>query len=415
MAIDTDVFVIGGGVAGMTAALAAADRGASVQLARKADSTLRQATGLVDVLGLDGEAFVPDPFDHLDELPSSHPYTIVGESGLRQGLARFDSVTADAYRGSETDRNALVVTHTGTVKPTARYPASVAAGLASDDRPMLLLGFEAVRDFDAPLAAAHLRNVGVPFAVRGETLSFPRNFDADAARTRYATAFDTGDRDFLSQLAREVESVHDGESRIGFPALLGLDDPAAVRDSLEAAVDADIFEVPLGPPNIPGLRLEEHFRQALAAAGVAVVDNPVVDYEAEADRIRSVSIERNTQRVSHTASAFVLATGGLVGKGIQSSRSGVHEAVFDCEVPHPADRTEWYVDDRHGTHPYARFGVTVDETLRPLTAAGDPEYANLRAAGSVIGGYDFTAEASGMGVSLATGERAGNHAGDRVS
>lgn len=414
MAIDTDVIVIGGGIAGMTAALAAADQGASVRLARKADSTLRQATGLGDVLGNIDDAFVADPFEHLSQLPVSHPYAIVGETGLRAGLRRFDAVTGDAYQGASTDRNALIVTHGGSVKPTARYPASVAAGLASDDRPMLVIGFEGVIDFDAPLVAAHLRNVGVPFPVRGETVPFPLEFHADAALTRYAHAFDTDEAALIDRVAQQVESVHGKQPRIGFPAILGLDQPRVVREHLETALQAEVFEVPMGPPSIPGMRLERHFHRELDDAGVAVVGNPVVDYETEADRVRSVSVERNSQRVLHTADAFVLATGGLVGNGLRSDRSGVHEAVFDCHVPQPTDRTDWSVDDRFGAQPFARFGVEVDADLRPVTARGHPEFENLSAAGSVIGGYDFAAEGSGTGVSLATGEIAGRTAGERA-
>ena len=51
MAIEDDVTVIGGGIAGMSAALAAARDGAEVRLLSHKDSTLRSASGLVDVLG----------------------------------------------------------------------------------------------------------------------------------------------------------------------------------------------------------------------------------------------------------------------------------------------------------------------------------------------------------------------------
>jgi len=413
MAIEDDVLVVGGGVAGMTAALAAADTGASVRLVTKSQSTLRHASGLVDVLGYADEELIADPFDAIADLPADHPYAKVGVEAVRNGLERFDTITGDLYRGGHTETNALLPTHGGAVKPTARYPASAAAGLASDERDVLLVGFETLSDFDAPLAADHLRAADVPFDVRGATVSFPGTPRADAKITRYAHALDEDDDDERERLAGRVERVHEGEARVGFPAVLGESHHAAIRAALADALDADVFEVPMGPPSLPGMRLEAAYERALRDAGVSVVRRPVDGYETDGDgRLTAAFVERNGQHIPHHADAFVLATGGLVGEGIDSDRGGVHEPVFDCHVPHPADRYEWFVDEPFGDQPYPRFGVVVDDDLRPRDAAGSIEFENLRAAGSVVGGADFAAECSGTGVSLATGDAAGTAAGN---
>ncbi|MDZ7849530.1 MAG: anaerobic glycerol-3-phosphate dehydrogenase subunit B [Halodesulfurarchaeum sp.] len=416
MAIEDDVFVVGG-IAGMTAALAAAEEGASVRLARKKQSTLRQATGLADVLGyVDGD-LVANPFEEIDTLPAEHPYSIVGEAGLRAGLRRFDAVTGDAYRGGHTDRNALVPTHGGTVKPTARYPASVAPGLASDDRDVLLVGFKGLVDFDAPSAAAHLAAAGVPFETRGVTVDFPLDFQADARKASSVRPCTRYRRRGRSSRTRRPD--HDpppwraanwGSRPCSVPTGAG-----EILTELATTLDADVFEVPTGPPSLPGIRLETLFRRALREAGVAVVQNAVVDFEADEDRITSVTVNRNGQRIPHTASSFVLATGGFVGTGLEADREAVREPVFDCHVPVPDDRTHWSVADRYGEQPYARFGVSVDQQLKPRSAAGVPEFENLRAAGSVIGGFDFAASGSGTGISLATGALAGRLAGEEAT
>ena len=51
MAINSDVLVIGGGLAAVTAAVSAAREGADVRLVSHKASTLRQASGLIDALG----------------------------------------------------------------------------------------------------------------------------------------------------------------------------------------------------------------------------------------------------------------------------------------------------------------------------------------------------------------------------
>ncbi|MFC6731683.1 MULTISPECIES: glycerol-3-phosphate dehydrogenase subunit GlpB [unclassified Haladaptatus] len=408
--IESDVLVVGGGLAGGTAALSAAREGADVRLVSHKESTLRHASGLIDVLGYHDGTLLADPFSAVGDMPEGHPYERVGSAAVEAGLDLFDEVAGDLYAGSHTTKNALVPTHGGTVKPTARYPASVAPGLASDDGEMLLVGFETLTDFDAPLAADHLQNAGVPFEVRGVTARFPM-LRADAKITRYAKVLDTDEKGIRSQLVEAIEPHLGDATRVGFPAVLGHDHPARVREALADALGADVFEVPSGPPSLPGMRLEDVLFAALREAGVTIeTGNPVVGFEASDGRIDHVAVKRTHQRVPYFADEFVLATGGLVGKGITTSREGVREPVFDLHVPHPENRYDWFEDEAFGDHPFARFGVAVDTDLRPLDGSGAVEYANLRAAGGVLGGADFAAEKSGSGISLATGRVAGRRA-----
>ncbi|WP_436344697.1 glycerol-3-phosphate dehydrogenase subunit GlpB [Natronorubrum sp. FCH18a] len=431
MAIEDDVLVIGGGLAGASAALAAAERDVRVRLVTYKQSTLRHASGLIDVIGYtpDGEGPLVDPFEALPDLPEGHPYERVGSEAVREALAFFDEIAGETYAGSHTEANALVPTHGGTVKPTARYPVSTAAGLASDARDTLLVGFETLPDFEAPLAADHLEAAGAPFSARGVTVSFPGIVRDDAKVTRYAHLLDhdesvaTGDGETGARnaLATTVYEHLEDESRVGFPAILGDDHADEVRAALEDALGVDVFEVPMGPPSLPGMRLEDLLYNALEEAGVRMTSGvPVVEYETAAegetdssdgDRIDHVVVDRNGTMVPHRADQYVLATGGLVGKGVRSERERVFEPLFDCYVPHASDRYDWFVDDVFGEQPYARFGLAPDRELRPLDADDEPEFSNLRAAGAVLGGYDFAAEKSGAGVSLATGYVAGTRAG----
>ncbi|WP_338727249.1 glycerol-3-phosphate dehydrogenase subunit GlpB [Haladaptatus sp. DJG-WS-42] len=408
--IESDVLVIGGGLAGATAALSAAREGADVRLVSHKESTLRNASGLIDVLGYHDGDLLADPFSTLDNLPEGHPYERVGAEAVEDGLALFDEVLGDLYAGSHTEKNALVPTTGGAVKPTARYPKTVAPGLASDTNEMLLVGFETLTDFDAPLAAEHLENAGVPFEVRGVTARFPM-LRADAKITRYAKVLDTNEKGIRSQLVEAIKPHLGDAERVGFPAVLGHDHPEKVREALGRELGAEVFEVPSGPPSLPGMRLENTLFAALREAGVTIeTGNPVVDFEDSNGRIDHVKVKRTHQHVPYFANEFVLATGGLVGKGITSSREGVREPVFDLHIPHPENRYDWFEDDAFGDHPFARFGVAVDTDLRPRDSAGAVEFENLRAAGGVLGGADFAAEKSGSGISLATGQFAGKRA-----
>ncbi len=423
MTISDDVIVIGGGLAGYTTALTAARTGADVRLISANDNTLRHASGLIDVLGYrpGGAGLVLDPFDAIETLPEEHPYSIVGPDTIRSSLALFEDITGDRYHGGHTDRNALVPTPAGRVKPTARYPMGMAHGLASSTGDVLLVGFDRLTDFDAPLVATQLSALGVPFDVRGVTVEFPGLEGPEVSRTRFARLLDrnpdtmetaTGIRDALID---RVFSHLDGEDRVGVPAILGIEQHTAVHRRLESGLSRRVFELPTEPPSLPGIRLEHRFRAALEDADVNLqLGNPVVEYDSVDGRIRSLLVDKGGQHHRFAANRFVLCTGGLVGKGLTGNRDAVRETIFDCYVSHPDHRYDWFDDDFFGTHSFPRFGVTVDDHLRPLTKTGEVEFTNLHAAGSVLGGFDLAAENSGSGVSLATGFVAGTRAGEAI-
>mgnify|MGYP002760902420 FL=1 len=426
MAIREDVIVIGGGLAGSMAALEAADGDASVRLITHKKSTLRHASGLIDVLGyLDEEEPVADPFAAISELPDDHPYSIAGEAAIRDGLARFDEAVGDTYLGGHTDSNALLPTFGGAVKPTARYPAAAAAGLASDSRDMLIVGFEELTEYNAGMLADHLDAADVPFDVEGVELNFPGEYAHDSRVTRFAKRLDInedvdheGQTMGARQALADAVAPHVGDAeRVGFPAFLGDDHTADVRADLERELGVDVFEIPMGPPSFPGMRLADQLKDALDDAGVHIsAGNPVINYEADGDEIEAVIVDSKGREVPYHAEEFILATGGLVGKGIDSDRDGtVEEPIFDCHIPHSDDRYDWFDEEAFGNQPFAHFGVRIDEGMRPLDADGEPEFANLRAAGGVVGGTDPVTEKSQSGISLTTAAVAGQRARERAA
>ncbi|ERH08091.1 MAG: glycerol-3-phosphate dehydrogenase, anaerobic, B subunit [Halonotius sp. J07HN4] len=426
MAIEEDVIVIGGGLAGSIAALEAADGDATVRLITHKKSTLRHASGLIDVLGyLDEAEPVADPFAAISELPDEHPYSIAGETAIRDGLDRFDTAVGDMYQGSHTDANALLPTFGGAVKPTARYPTAAAAGLASDSREMLIVGFEELTEYNANMLADHLERADVPFEADGVELNFPGEYANDSRVTRFAKRLDKPEEvehDGRTMGAREALAdaikPHLGDAeRVGLPAFLGDEHAAEVRSDLERALGADVFEIPMGPPSFPGMRLADQLKHAVTEAGIRIsAGNPVVGYETAGDEIESVTVDSKGREVPYYAEEFILATGGLVGKGIDSERDGtVEEPIFDCHIPHSEDRYDWFDQEAFGDQPFAHFGVRIDEGMRPLDASGDPEFVNLRAAGGVVGGTDPVSEKSQSGISLTTAAAAGQRARERAT
>jgi glycerol-3-phosphate dehydrogenase subunit B len=127
-------------------------------------------------------------------------------------------------------------------------------------------------------------------------------------------------------------------------------------------------------------------------------------------RVTAVLTEAAARNRRHTADAYVLATGGILGGGIVGSEGdGLAEVVFGLPVAGPVERSDWLrpeFTDPAG-HPVYRSGVAVDAELRPVDPGGSILRSNLHAAGGILAGADPIAERSVDGIALATGRRAG--------
>ena len=420
------LLVVGGGLGGAIAALTAAEEGADVRLLRVAEDRFDYHPGTVDVLGYLPESDasgardpVAKPLEMLDRLPETHPYRRFGPGPLREGLARFDDAVSYGNRGG----NGLVPTAAGRLHPTARWPPSMAPGLAGRQEPMALVGFLELPELDASVAA-NLLDQRLPYNVSDRSVSLPGTLTEYPAAPTLAAAFDAdeppsgevglpeaGGQQLPPELRGEapegtslrgelVESLRpelDVEPRLGLPAVLGERDTASIRAELASGLGARVFEVPIGPPSVPGRRLRRRPDGALEAAGVAVDSGDVTGFRTDSGRLSEVRIDGEPLDVS----AVVLATGDLSGPGLVAVGSAVTEPRFDCPVTHPPERADWTAPFDE-PQPLARVGLSVDDDLRPVGDDGDAVYENLHAVGRLLAGTDYERERSAGGVAVAT-------------
>lgn len=413
-----DVLVIGAGLAGLTAAWQASQRGQRVQVVAKGWGANHWHTGCIDVLGYwpvaDAEA-VTEPSAAISELLTAnpqHPYALVGLAQLAGALQSLQQLCTEAgypLAGSLA-KNWRLPSAVGAVRPTCLAPETMTAGDLDSDAPMLLVGFKQLPDFFANVAADNLTHQGVP--ARHVTLDLPplaqRNFTTAVNLARLMEQ-----AEFRAGVVQAVKPHLADAARVGFPAVLGLEQATAVHQDLQTQLGRPVFEIPGLPPSVAGLRLHRILKTAVEKNGGRVFDGmEVIGFEADGGRVTAVYTESAGRPRQHRYEQVVLATGGLLGGGIVTNHLGeVCEVIFNLPLQTPEERLGWFrrdFADKHG-HPIYRSGVSVNGQFQPTNGDSNQAiYENLYAAGNTLAGFDPIRERSFDGIALATGYVVGN-------
>ena len=401
-----DVAIIGGGFAGLMAAIACAKNGKKTSVFLYGSGSFPLNSGLIDILGYDeAHAWVTDPLAAIDDLPAEHPYHAIGKTSIEEAAGFFLKLMEEegfSYYGSVHEQQ-TVVTPVGTLKPSCLVPASMQAQDFSG-KDILVVGVKGLKDCypemiaenlaDAVKEAASIRTIEVvPDSIGERDLSI-----LDAARWLE----DDGTAAVIRQLAAE-----DGANRVFlFPQILGVRG-SRVCKKLQAAMKGKILETTAMPPSANGLRLRDVLMKAARRMGVEFFENAqVTGFSADGKRCRSIRVT-SVHEKDYRAEKFILATGGFYSAGLISDNPGeVYEPIFDLPVVCEKDPERWAADDVFDAQPFMKAGIRTDEMLRPVNEGGVVVFDNVHVIGRELAGYDFCREHSGNGVALASAYKA---------
>ena len=406
-----DAVVIGAGLAGLTAALRLAEQGRSVLVVAKGIGATHLAPSTIDVLGYspDGEP-VESPARALPELMEAspeHPYARVGQETATAALDWYRTALSELGYTGGLDANMLLPTAAGAAKPSALCPATMAGGDVRSGGRMAIVGLRGLKDFHARYVADNLaraaRARGAEVLVRALELRPRLDGEGDVGALGFAARFERPA--FRDEIVEELRTLLAPGERAGLPAVLGLREAGRVHRELEERLRTKVFEIALLPPSVPGMRLFEVLKGALRrGGGRLVLGDRVIGAERNGRRVEAVLAHTAARRVAYRAQAFVLATGGFASGGLELDSAGaVRETVLGLPVagvPPPGEAR--FLPGYFDRHPLARAGLDVDERMRPLGRDG-PVYDNLHAAGAALAGAEPWREASGNGISVATG------------
>ena len=413
-----DTIVIGGGMAGLSAALRLAEAGQKTLLMASGQSALHFSSGSVDLLGSDGDPRAALPA-LMAERPE-HPYAKVGLPNIMASLDALQRHCAEEglplYRE---EHNHQRITPIGTLKATWLSPATCACVTeAPVPDSLLLTTLSGFRDFHPALAAANLATQP-RFAhcriLTGE-LELPQlgEFSRNPHEFRSADIARLFDRQpsLLADLARELtrmvrESGEPGCRQLVLPACLSLGLVGPRLAELETLTGCTIREVATMPPSLIGMRMQEALKRRFQRlGGTFLTSERVLGAHCEGDKVIGVHSQNGDDQLFEAAH-FVLASGSFFSRGLESRLGGIREPIFDADVLSLPERDAWAGRRLFDHHPFMGFGVKTDDRLRVLR--GGKPLRNLYGAGSVLAHYDPVKEGSGSGVAVATGWQVAGH------
>ena len=408
--VETQLAVIGTGIAGCAASLFARDEGLSVAQFGHSGA-MAYTTGYLDLLGAVNGQALDDPWSALRALAGAEPENPLGRiapDAIRVALDRFVAALNDMGLGYTVpgERNLTALLPYGVTKPTLSVPATMLPGVEAlgARAPALIVDFEGLQGFSAREFAANI--AGRWPGLKTARVAFPGLEGRQVFPEVMARALETkSTRDAMAAL---IAPYLGDAAYVGVPAILGVHKPDAVRADLEERLGVALFEIPTIPPGVPGIRLRETFERALPALGVALEPNlkvAAVRFDAKG---ATLTVHGPMEDLEVRAEAVVLATGRFLSGGLRAERDGLHETLLNLPVAQPTGREEWFRReylDRSG-HPINRLGVSVDARFRPVDAVGSPVHEHLFAAGAILAGQDWVRSRSGAGLAIATANRA---------
>jgi glycerol-3-phosphate dehydrogenase subunit B len=406
-----DLFIIGAGVAGLAAAMFAANRGLScAQVGLTGE--INFASGFIDLLGvhpITEKNVLEDPWTGIEGLVHDHPehpYAKLPKKDIQAAfteLLSFLKKTGLPYH-RRMNCNSAVLTCLGTTKPTYCVPRTMWNGVAALEKkkPGLILDIRGLKGFSARQIASALQDSWPD--LRTGRISFPGMDHLNEVYPEHmANALELPEnREKLASLVRpHLHNAH----IVGMPAICGIYRTSEVISGLENLLGIPVFEIPTIPPSVPGIRLRDTFEKGLRAKGVAYFSrNRVLAVRVRADRQFELDIGTKTTENTVEARGIILASGRFIGGGLYADRRRIKETIFDLTVQQPKSRAEWHQRDLLDAegHPVNQAGLEIDDAFRPLNNSHGPAFDHLFAAGSILAHNDWKRLKCGAGLAIAT-------------
>jgi glycerol-3-phosphate dehydrogenase subunit B len=401
-----DLIVIGMGLSGLMAAKTAVEMGKKILIIGKGVGSLGLFSNTIDVLGnISNKMTLNDTLSRWIKDHPEHPYAKVGLREMDKALSSFTSLFPPPYSFQAIgDGNCLIPTGAGTLRPTYLIPSTMVPGTSLKEGDGLIIGFKGFKDFYASWVARQLK-------CRGLTLSLPDVSRQETNATALSRLIEK--RGFREKMGREMKKHLKAETCVGLPAFLGIRDPFIVKKDLEELIGAQVFEIPVLPPSIPGMRIFNRFKiRLIQGGGTFLLGYSVSKAILEKKRCKGIEILHPPISTSYSSDCYILATGRFIGGGLKANEEKIFEPIFNLPVSQPKSREEWFQKSffSDSPHPIHQAGVLTDSSFRAIDEKGERILENVWIAGSILSHHHSVDEKSREGIEISTGYMAAKQA-----
>ncbi|AFM43414.1 anaerobic glycerol-3-phosphate dehydrogenase [Desulfosporosinus acidiphilus SJ4] len=403
-----DAIVVGGGLAGWTAGIRAAQRGKKVLIVAEGVGTLYYFSGIFDYGDVEGLRHLP-----------KHPYSLFDAEMIESGKQFVQELCPD-YLGKDKPLSALTVL--GTARQGDLMPRSMILPDRQERGIFVLLVPEGLKDFFPEIAASNMAQEfpGWEVKIKKVQVEIFREWEQlgrSASGVDYAAIWRTEEGQNL--LAREIEAIKSELSATGNKSeKIVVVLPSLVREYFDASrtkshgreFSLPIMEMSSFIPSPHGRYLAEYLKhrftdlggelmlgaRAASLQGESVPDNPTKS-------CGEIIVHSMGKAVNLKAKKFILATGGLLGGGIKVGieRQSIREGVFNLPLYVPQ---EWSASQFLAPQPFAQLGVETEKGLRPLDpATGQVVWDNVHVVGRMLAHWDPWTQRCGGGVAVTSG------------
>jgi glycerol-3-phosphate dehydrogenase subunit B len=401
-----DIIIIGMGLSGLMAAKTAAEAGQKILIVGKGMGSLSLFSNTIDVLGeLPKTMTMENGLSQWIKDHPEHPYSKVGRERIAEAISSFLSLFPPPYSFQTVgEGNCFIPTGAGTLRPTYLLPITMVAGTSLKEGDGLIVGFKGFKDFYADYVSNQLN-------CRGVTLFLSEAFNQEITATALARLIER--ESIRETIGRKIKEKLNGETHVGFPALLGIRNPFMVKKELEEIINGEVFEIPILPPSIPGTRIFNRFKEWLIQRGVTfLLGNSISKAILKGNRCEGVHVLNPPVSNLYSADCYILAAGRFAGGGLVADEEKIFEPIFNLPVAQPKSREDWFRKSFLGDppHPVHQAGILTDSSFRAIDGMGEVLLENLWVAGSILAHHHWIDEKSREGIEIATGYMAAKQA-----
>lgn len=420
-----DVIVIGSGMAGTTAAKAAADEQVSVEIITKGAGATLMGSGTLDILGAvpgeESNQMVGDIKEGLKLLLKNsphHPYAVL-KTSLEDGIKAYTEVCrlgGVSFTGDGV-KNVILPNILGTFKNTAYIPHyNRFADVSRADGRVLVAGFKGHTEFYPEYACKSYNYCQKRFAPDANavyiaaTLELPFLAERTKVTNAELAAFLDTEQGIceLSEALGDVKDIKGEIQRILLPPVLGYRNYKYNLSYLYETLGVKVGELVEGGHSISAQRLLAAFEKGLHEQGINVINQAkAISVDKTQEGIFCITYEQQGKTKEAYAREVILAAGGFIGGGITSYT----EKLYVPLLKEPLGRIEAEKVNLKafpkGGQPFVKIGLKVYDNM---TITQGKLSGQIYACGDLMDGYDWIYERSGGGVAVSSGYLAGKNA-----